>query len=131
MRLKLSFFVFFILTLDLFAEIGLFATKNINYKEPIEASSLTEKEIDEKINCTPISKSELETKKFIAKHYIAKSSLLCTKSVEEYKKEAVKFDFGSFEIETEGKIIFENDEFVKIKKLDGSVEKIFKNGLDR
>lgn len=131
MRLKLSSFVFFIFTLDAFAQVGLFATKNINYKEIIEFSSLSQKEIETKINCTPVVKSDLAGKKIIAKHYIPKGSVICTKSVEEYKKEAVKFDFGSFEIETEGKIIFENDEFVKIKKLDGSIEKIFKNGLDR
>ena len=131
MRLKLSFFVFLIFTFEMYGQAGLYATKNINYKDIIESSFFDEKQIDEKINCTPILKNELSSKKYIAKHYIAKGSIICSKSVEEYKKEAVRFNFGSFEIETEGKVIFENDEFVKIKKLDGSIEKIFKNGLDR
>ena len=131
MRLKLSFFVFLIFAFEMYGQVGLYATKNINYKDIIELSFFEEKQTDEKINCTPILKNELSSKKYIAKHYIAKGSIICSKSVEEYKKEAVRFNFGSFEIETEGKVIFENDEFVKIKKLDGSIEKIFKNGLDR
>lgn len=116
---------------ELYGQVGLYATKNINYKEIIEPSFFDEKQIDEKTSCVLILKDELSSKKYIAKHYIPKGSIICSKSVEEYKKEAVKFNFGSFEIETEGKIVFENDEFVKIKKLDGSIEKIFKNGLDR
>lgn len=131
MRLKLSCCVLLMFAFELYGQVGLYATKNINYKEIIEPSFFDEKQIDEKTSCVLILKDELSSKKYIAKHYIPKGSIICSKSVEEYKKEAVKFNFGSFEIETEGKIVFENDEFVKIKKLDGSIEKIFKNGLDR
>lgn len=102
--------------------------KNINYKEIISLEDVEEIASFEKLNCDPVNIEEFKTKKFIAKHYIAKSSVICKKSIEEYKKEAILFDFGSFQIETEGKVIFENDEFVRIKKSDGTIEKIFKDG---
>lgn len=126
MMSKLSFLLF--LPFLLYGQNVLIAKKNINFKEVISIEDVEEVDTQEKINCEIFSPKELKSKKFIAKHYIAKSTIICAKSLEEYKKEAVLFDFGSFQIETEGKIIFENDEFVRIKKNDGSIEKIFKDG---
>lgn len=123
---RILFFLF--LPIVLFGQNILSAKKNINYKEVIKLEDVEEITSSEKLNCVPMNIEEFKTKKFIAKHYIAKSSVICKKSIEEYKKEAILFDFGSFQIETEGKVIFENNEFVRIKKSDGSIEKIFKDG---
>lgn len=79
-------------------------------------------------NCTPLTLQELENAVFTASHYIFKDSILCSNDVIKYEKKSVIFDFGSLEIEHEGKIIYENDQYIRIKKQDGSIEKIYKNG---
>lgn len=125
MKIALCFILCFGFVL---ANDGVYASKNINYKEAITKDMIMQKKIEEKINCTPIEKNELEKNQYSAKRYIVKDTIICTKDVELFKKNAVVFDFGTFEIEQQGKIIFENEEYIRIKKNDGSIEKIFKDG---
>lgn len=50
------------------------------------------------------------------------------KDLDKDKNNSVLFNFGSIQIERPGKIIFENDEYIRIKREDGQVEKIYKDG---
>ena len=50
------------------------------------------------------------------------------KDVKKYENESVIFNFGGVEIEKKGKVIYENDDFIRIKNLDGTIEQIYKDG---
>ena len=39
------------------------------------------------------------------------------------------FDFGNIEIEKDGKVIKDTKQYVRIKNNDGTIEKIYKDGL--
>jgi hypothetical protein len=107
--------------------LSLVSSKNINFKEFISEK-----------NSTPIYLNQLphnckafipqQNKKYIAKHYIKEGKVICQNSVKEYKKRSVIVNFGSFEIEKHGELIYENREYIKIKTPNGKVEKIYKNG---
>ncbi len=104
------------------------ATKNIKFKEKVGKNNTVIRTFTTKIKCEPLSVSEFEKGDFRTTHFIFKDSVLCVEDVQKYEKESVVFDFGNFEIEKEGKILFENDEYLRIKKEDGEVEKIYKDG---
>lgn len=123
--------LFLIVGICLYAiQLGHFATKNINYKEKLIDEMFITKEVDTKIKkeCEDFNTTTVVLKGYIAKRFIAKDTLVCTKDIELNDKKSVVFDFGNFEIEQQGKVIFENDEFIRIKKNDGSIEKIYKDG---
>jgi len=111
-------------------QLGHFATKNINYKEKLTDEIFMTKEVDTKLKkeCEDFNITTVVSKGYIAKRFIVKDTLVCAKDIEPNDKKSVVFDFGSFEIEQQGKVIFENDEFIRIKKNDGSIEKIYKDG---
>ena len=113
----------------LFSYEVLTANKDIKFKEKIIKENLMLKQVNTlSKNCTPLTLQELENAVFTASHYIFKDSILCSNDVVKYEKESVIFDFGSLQIEHEGKIIYENDQYIRIKKQDGTIEKIYKNG---
>ena len=41
------------------------------------------------------------------------------------------FNFGNIQIEQNGEIIFQNDKYITIKKNNGKVKKIYKNGQNK
>ena len=103
--------------------------KDIRFKEKIQKEDLSLTQVDNlKPNCTPLSSKDLENESFTASHYLFKDSIVCMNDVIKYEKESVLFDFGILEIEQEGKIIYENDKFIRLKKQDGTIEKIYKDG---
>ncbi|PHO09998.1 hypothetical protein CPG37_06560 [Malaciobacter canalis] len=128
MMLKLSFLLIFMF-LNANAIDVLVAKKAIHYKSIVDPSDLMLRKVDsvEKY-CKPLKLADLNNKKYEALHYIRKSSVICTKDVKPYKKEAVVFKFGALEIEKRGEIIFQNDEYIRIKRSDGKIEKIYKDG---
>ncbi|MDD2640738.1 MAG: hypothetical protein WCY75_09665 [Sulfurimonadaceae bacterium] len=134
MRLKLDFngktiLLLLIFSSTLFSYEVLTTRKDIKFKEKITKENLVLKQVDTlSKNCTPLSLQELDNGVFTASHYIFKDSILCSNDVVKYEKESVIFDFGSLQIEHEGKIIYENDQYIRIKKQDGTIEKIYKNG---
>ncbi|MDX9795379.1 MAG: hypothetical protein RBT24_00995 [Arcobacteraceae bacterium] len=134
MRLKLDFngktiLLLLIFSSTLFSYEVLTTRNDIKFKEKITKENLVLKQVDTlSKNCTPLSLQELENGVFTASHYIFKDSILCSNDVVKYEKESVIFDFGSLQIEHEGKIIYENDQYIRIKKQDGTIEKIYKNG---
>lgn len=107
----------------------LMTTKAIKYKEKITVNNTFATKVEQlSNNCTALDISSLEKNSYTATHYIFKGSVLCLSDVKKYKKESVVFDFGILEIEQEGKVIFENNKYLRIRKQDGTVEKIYKNG---
>ncbi|RXJ99591.1 hypothetical protein CRU98_06070 [Arcobacter sp. CECT 8986] len=111
--------------------IDLIVTKKvINYKAKIDVKDLMIRRVDsfKEGYCTPIKLSDLNGAVYQATHYIKKGSVICTKDIKEFKKKSVVFKFGALEIETNGEIIYQNDEYIRIKRRDGKVEKIYKDG---
>ncbi|MDD3024982.1 MAG: hypothetical protein PHY49_00235 [Aliarcobacter skirrowii] len=128
MILRLSF-----LSLIFFNSLGaitVLVTKDaIKLDEKITISKLEEKEYENvPRTCTPMTKKEIEEGEYIATHYINKNSVLCLRSVKLFEDYSIVFNFGGVKIEKKGTIIYENDEFIRFKNLDGQVEQIYKDG---
>ena len=125
---KLKFLV--ILTcINLYAIDVLVVNKSISFESRIDSSMVYSKKIVKlRKQCNPIGVEVLENNKYITTHYINRGSVLCSKDIKLYKENSVIFKFGSLEIEQKGKKIYENDKFIKIKKPNGKIEKIYKNG---
>lgn len=128
MILKLSF-LSLILNCSLFAVTVLVSKTAIKYEEKIDSSNVIVKEV-ESINkaCTTLTLQQLESNQFVTTHYINKNMIICEKDVKSSENEGVVFNFGGVKIEKKGRIIFENNEFIRIKNLDGTIEQIYKDG---
>lgn len=128
MILKLSF-LSLILNCSLFAVTVLVSKTAIKYEEKIDSSNVIVKEV-ESINkaCIPLTLQQLESNQFVTTHYINKNMIICDKDVKSSENEGVVFNFGGVKIEKKGRIIFENNEFIRIKNLDGTIEQIYKDG---
>ncbi len=128
LMLRLSLFFVF-LCLNVNAIDVLLTKESIGFEEEIKLSKLRLGKVKVlKKYCVPLTLKDLEENKYVAKHYINKKVILCKRDIKLYKKSAVVFDFGSIQIEKKGKIIFENEKFIRIKKEDGKIEKIYKDG---
>ncbi len=126
--LRLSF-VFFLSFVNLMAIDVILTKEAINFEEKIDFSKLRLMKVSNlKKSCIPVSLLQLQKNKYIAKHYINKRVVLCQRDIKIYKDNSVVFDFGSIQIEKKGQIIFENDKFIRIKKENGKIEKIYKDG---
>jgi hypothetical protein len=79
-------------------------------------------------HCKPVKLSDLNKAPYIAKHYMSKGSIVCHKDIKRYEKSSILFDFGTLEIEKDGKVINNTNKYIKIKKPNGKVEKIYKDG---
>lgn len=128
LMLKRLFFLLFVST-NIYAIDVLVSTNKIDYNEEITIQKLSSASVSSvKKFCIPLTIDDLEKNRFLAKHYIRKGLVLCRKNIKLYKKNSVVFNFGSIQIEREGKVVFENDEYIKIKRTDGKIEKIYKDG---
>lgn len=78
--------------------------------------------------CIPLKITDVKSNEYITTHYINENTIVCEKDVKIHENNSVVFNFGGFEIEKHGKIVYENEEFIRIKKDDGSFEKIYKDG---
>ena len=126
--LKLSF-------LTILLNITLFAASVVMTKEPIK---LDEQIIPSKVkvqnlpnvnkSCEPVSLTDLQNEVYIATHYINKNTVICRKDIKRFQDETIVFSFGGLQIEKKGKIIYENNEFIRFKNLDGTIEQIYKDG---
>ncbi|MDY0365555.1 MAG: hypothetical protein RBQ81_06835 [Arcobacteraceae bacterium] len=108
-----------------------FAKQNIGYKEIVTKEHFIIKEINSTQiprNCEVFDLNLLDKREYFASKYIKEGSMICTKDLKEYEKKEIIFNFGALEIRTDGEVIHETDEYITIKKHDGSVQKIFKDG---
>lgn len=111
------------------ALVVLVAKKPINYEEKLDLSFLKMKSVAIlKKTCKPLSLAQVKKNEYITSHYINTGSIICTKDVKAYIDNSVLFNFGTFQIEKKGKIVYENDDFIRIKKNNGKIEKIYKDG---
>jgi hypothetical protein len=113
--------------------IAFIASQNIQYKDFITLNKVQQAEITKKLkrDCIPITLNDLSGGSYLSKHYISKGKVICKKDIKPYEKKTVIFNFGTFEIEKEGEIIYQDNKVVKIRKPNGKIEKIYKNGALR
>ena len=121
-------FTIFIILINLNSTEILVSKKNINYKQLIDINNLELVNISNDIRCTTFDKNLLKTNKYQAKRFIYKNRSICYKDVQKVVISRVKADFGNIEIQRNGKVISENNDYVKIKNYDGKIIKIYKNG---
>ena len=127
MILRLS--LIFLFCTNLFSMSVLISKESIAFEEKLDPSKLRLANVKElKKSCIPLKLGQLQSNEYITTHYINKNTIICIKDVQDYKDNSVLFNFGGLQIERKGKIIYENDEFIRIKNLDGSIEKIYKDG---
>lgn len=109
-----------------------YAIKNINYKDKIDRSDFVLKQTKEKKVCKKFVDIELlKQRKYYAKHYIINERAICLENVFIPKKNKIKFNFGNLEVERDGEVIRETSKYIKIKNLDGTIDKIYKDGTNR
>lgn len=131
MILKLSSIIL-LLTLNSYAITVLVTNSALKYEELIDKGKLKVLNVSSlKKACIPLKINEIKTNKYVTAHYINKGSILCRRNVKEYKDNGVVFNFGSIQIEKKGKILQDNDKFIRIRKPNGRVEKIYKDGQER
>jgi hypothetical protein len=124
----------FVLLLNLFSapiDIVPIAKKPINYKTKIFGYDVLLVQSNNKYRCKKyLDLTALKKNQYMAKHYIGTKKPICLKDVYIASSKKVKFVFGNLEIEKAGEIIKETDRYIKIKNIDGKIEKIYKNGLN-
>lgn len=128
--LRLSSFLLVSLFIsNVFAIDVVITNENINYNEFV-TEKMVKPAIVKKVkkHCIPATLDDFKTKKLQATHYMRKGFVICQDDIKEYEKESVLFNFGTIQIEKHGEIIFENDDYIRIKKNDGDIEKIYKDG---
>ena len=107
----------------------LVAKKPIFYEQKIVLTNLRLVKVPTlKKSCIPLTLKNVENNNYVTSHYINKNSILCLKDIMKDEKKSVVFKFGALEIEKKGKIVFENEQFIRIKKSNGKIEKIYKDG---
>lgn len=126
--LRLSLFILFTFT-NLQAITVLIAKESIKYEEKLSTSKLRLVNVNKiKKSCIPLTLSNVQNNEYRTTHYINRNSIICQKDVKIYENNSVLFNFGALQIEKKGQIIFENDKFIRIKKDNGKIEKIYKDG---
>ncbi len=127
--LRLSFIVFLLTTINLFAANVIVSSKTIAFEEKVDSSKIRSEEVAE-INkfCIPLKLSDIEENNYIATHHINRNTVICMKDVRKSDNESIIFNFGGVKIEKKGKIIYENKDFIRIKNVDGTIEQIYKDG---
>ncbi|RXJ90213.1 hypothetical protein CRV01_03370 [Arcobacter sp. CECT 8983] len=129
LRLSALLFLVSILTTKLFAINVIIAKEDIHFNKFITLEMITMGKVQSvKRHCVPSTIDDFRTKKVQATHYMKKGYVICKDDIKEFNQKSVLFDFGAIEIEKNGRIIFENDEYIRIKKSNGDIEKIYKDG---
>ena len=114
---------------QLFSIDVLVAKEKIKYKAKVKLSNLRLKKVKGVRNsCIPITINGLGNDHYITKHFINAGTIICEKDIKIYERNTVVFNFGNIEIEKEGKLIGETKRYIRIKKPNGRIEKIYKNG---
>ncbi|PIF04109.1 MAG: hypothetical protein CSA86_03170 [Arcobacter sp.] len=105
------------------------SNKVINYKSRIYSQDVRLVQVSELYKCKEyIDMVKLKQNKYFAKHYISKNKPLCAKDVYIPVIKKVNFRFGNLEIEKEAEVIRETKSYIKIKNVDGTIEKIYTDG---
>jgi hypothetical protein len=109
----------------------LVANKDIKYKSIVTLNDTFSKQVSFlPKHCIPMAKKDFSKIKLMAKHYIRSGRILCVKDLKVDSESKIIFDFGTVQIEKRGKIIFENEKYIKIKTPNGKIQKIYKDGIN-
>ena len=129
-RVKLSIAIILLLSTFIDAKVLVpIAKKNIKYKEKIFSYDVTFVPESKKYTCKKyIDMNLLKQNRYYAKSFLRKGRPICLRNVTVSEGNTVKFKFGSLEIEQEGTILNETDKYIRIKNLDGTIHKIYKDG---
>jgi len=133
LKLKFSFFcIFFLFLSNLFSADVIIAKIDIPYNSAITPSNIVLTQI-EKLpkNCKQVTIDELKKDEYFTNKYLQKDKIICHNDLRKKSNNKIIFNFGSIQIETTGKILYENDEYIRIKKENGKIEKIYKDGRAR
>jgi hypothetical protein len=104
--------------------------KDVNWKAKIDKKDYKLTNITERFKCKEyLDVIDLKMGLYRAKHYLLKNRPICLDDVYITKSSKVRFNFGTLQIEKEGEIIKETDKYIKIKNLDGKIEKIYKDEI--
>jgi hypothetical protein len=122
-------FLFTILISFLYADVALVSTKDLKFKQKLDYGDLKLQYFDKKITCTMFDKQKLLNEQYQTIRYIPKNKPICNKDVKKVIDHKVRVDFGNIVIEKDGEFIGETKDYIKIKKSDGTVERINKNGM--
>ncbi|MCK5295080.1 MAG: hypothetical protein KAJ49_10525 [Arcobacteraceae bacterium] len=106
----------------------LVSDKNIRYQEILDYDNLSISTTEKRVRCEMFDKNNLLNTTYQAKHYILKGKPICIKDVQVVKKNKIRYDFGNIVIERNGKVIGENKKYIRVKNIDGTIDKIYKNG---
>ena len=105
------------------------SNKVINYKSKIYSQDTRLIQVNKKYKCKEyLDVTLLKRNKYFAKHYIGKNRAICANDVYVPKLNKVNFRFGNLEIEKEAELIRETKTYIKIKNVDGTIEKIYIDG---
>ena len=129
--LKKILFIIFIVTIGNAKDIQVipYANKNISFKHKIYTQDVRLIQSNGTVKCKEyIDIKLLKKNKYFAKRYIKKNKALCAKDVFIREMTKVNFRFGNLEIEKEAELIRETKSYIKIKNLDGTIEKIYTDG---
>ncbi len=125
----MKLFLLLFLALNLYSDVALVSIKDLRYKEIVDFDNFQEITVDKKIYCKKFDKMKLLEEEYITKRYILKNTPICEKDLVVAPNHRVKFDFGNIVIEKSGEFIGETDSYIKVKKPDGTIEKIEKDGM--
>jgi len=129
--LKLFLILTFSLT-NLYSIEVLVAKSVIKFKERVKPTNLRFKKVKSvRKSCIPATLNGIGQDYYISTHYINPGSIICEKDISIYEKKTVIFNFGNIEIEKEGKVVGETKQYIRIKKPNGRIEKIYKNGTTK
>ena len=92
--LRLSFIVFLLTTINLFAVNVIVSSKTIAFEEKVDSSKIRSEEVSE-INkfCIPLKLSDIEENNYIATHHINRNTVICMKDVRKSDNESIIFNF--------------------------------------
>lgn len=128
--IRVLVFLFFCVSIVLATTKVPVAKLPINWKSRITSNNVQFKNISSVYKCKKyLNIDKVKSNKLRAKHYILKNKPICADDVYMEENKKVVFKFGSLEIEKDGEIIKETSKYIKIKNLDGTIEKIYKDEL--
>ena len=103
--------------------------KQISFKNKIYSQDTRLVQVNDKYKCKEyLNIKKLKSNKYYAKHVILKNKPLCANDVYIPLMNKVKFKFGNLEIEKDAELIRETKSYIKIKNVDGTIEKIYTDG---
>jgi hypothetical protein len=106
---------------------SILAKYNIYYGDSITLSN-TINHNDNK--CKDLTYDTIKNNNYVAIHYIKKNNIICKKDIKKLSTTKVIYKFGGFlEAEEYGKVITETNKYIKIKKPNGKIKKLYKDGI--